>query len=476
MRRTNWMIVATFSVVTFIAGVVATYAVLEFDQIGVVTADMENDEFDEFLNVLDQLRHLHYFYDEETDLIRGAIDGMIEATGDSYAGFFTRAEFDSTMRHLQGSFYGIGAEVTSINGDAVIVSPLQGSPAETYGVLPGDVIISVDGENVREYDLNEVIDRIRGEDGTVVSLEILRAGTDLIYIDVTRGRIVNETVTTNIFKENGNNIGYIRVSSFGETTFNDFRDAVDELDDYGIDGLIVDLRDNPGGLLTTVNNMVSYLLPSGLNITSAVDRDGNLQAHRTRGDSNYRLDVPILTIINEGSASASELFAAAMMESGGFEVLGTTSFGKGTVQSSLPIGRDGDSTLQLTIQAWLTPDGNLIDGEGVEPTIYVPASESRHFLQVHLEGEELLVYDMVHPGVKSAQLILDLLGYSLDRTDGYFDATTVTAVISFQQNNDLSPTGDIDSETATALTMGLRDHTRDPAYDEQIQAAIEWFE
>lgn len=472
MKKTNWLIVTTFSIITFVAGITATYAVLEYNDLSDEQVNIEEDELTQFLRVLDQLQRSHYFYDEGTDLIRGAIDGMIEATGDAYASYYTESEFDSAMEHLQGSFYGIGAEVTSINGDAVIVTPMQGSPAENYGILPGDIIVSVDGEDVRELDLDEVIDRIRGEDGTVVSLELLRAGT-VISIDVTRGRIVNETVTTEIFEEDENTIGYIRVSNFADTTLDDFKAAVDELDDYGIDGLIVDLRNNPGGYLSTVNGMVSYLLPSGQKITSAVDRHGNSEDHLTRGSSNYRLDVDVLTIINEGSASASELFAAAMMESGGFDVLGTTSFGKGTVQSPVPIGRDG--VLQMTIQAWLTPDGHLIDGDGVTPTIEVEASELRYFLHVHLDDEDLLEYDMVHLGVRSAQLILDLLGYEVDRTDGYFDASTVDAVRAFQQDNDLNETGSIDGETATALTMGLRDKARDPAYDDQIQAAIEYF-
>ncbi|MCL2559210.1 MAG: S41 family peptidase [Turicibacter sp.] len=473
MKRTNWLLVATFSIIAFVTGITATYVVLEFNDFTVIESNMEDDEFAEFLDVLTQLRRAHYFYDEETDLIRGAIDGMIAATGDAYAVFFTTAEFENAHTHLQGTFYGIGAEVTSINGDAVIVTPMQGSPAESYGVLPGDVIISVDGENVREYNLNEVISRIRGEYGTVVRLEMLRSGTDIVMIDVTRGRIVNETVTSDVFEDGGNTIGYIRVSNFGNTTFNDFRDAIADLEAQGIDGLIIDLRNNPGGYLSTVNAMISYLLPSGRNITSAVDRNGNAHDHVTTGSSSYRLDVEILTIINEGSASASELFAAAMLESGGFEVIGTTSFGKGTVQSPVSVGRD--SMLQLTIQAFLSPEGNLIDGYGVVPTIYVEASEFRSFLQVHLEGEDELAYDMVHPGVQSAQLILDLLGYDVTRLDGYFDSSTEEAVRAFQQDNGLTPTGRIDGETATAVTMGWRDKVRDPHYDNQIQAAVEWF-
>ena len=468
----NWLVVLAASLLMFTVGVIITYFVFEMDQAN-VTINLDGDEFDEFFLVLHELQNNHYFFDSENDLIRGAIEGMIAATGDSYTNFFSMSDFEGAMGHLRESFYGIGAEVTTINGAVTIVTPMPGSPAEYYGVLPGDVVISVDGIDVREENQREVVDRIRGEYGTLVTLGILRSGSELIYIDVTRGRILNETVTTDVLESDGMRIGLIRVTTFGEATLRDFREAIAEVERYDIDGLIVDLRNNSGGYLNAVNGMVSYLLPSGLKITSAVDRDGNETLHTTRGDADHRLDVDIITLINGGSASASEIFAAAMIESGGFEVIGTTSFGKGTVQRTLPI-RD-DSMLQLTIQAWLTPDGNLIEGHGVEPTIYVAASELMNIFQVHLGDHDVLEYDMVHSGIESAQQILEVLGYNITRTDGYFDAATVTALEAFQADNDLEVTGTLNGVTASALSMTLRDMVRNPAYDAQIQAAIEWF-
>ncbi|MCL1990220.1 MAG: S41 family peptidase [Defluviitaleaceae bacterium] len=470
-KKISWLTVLSISILTFTAGIVATYLFFEWEQATIVR-NLEGESFDDFLRVLGELQNNHYFFDEDVDLIRGAIDGMIASTGDAYTNFFTVLDFEDAMGHLRESFYGIGAEVATIGGDVVIVTPMPGSPAEHYGVLAGDVVLSVDGEDVRDENLREVIDRIRGEYGTVVTLGILRAGTQLIDIDVTRGRIVNETVTTEVFEANGERIGLISVSTFGETTLRDFRDAIEALEEVGIEGLIVDMRNNAGGYLNAVNGMVSYLLPSGLVITSAVDRDGNETVHLTRGGAEHRLDVDIVTLINGGSASASEIFAAAMIESGGFEVIGTTSFGKGTVQQSRSIGEDG--ILQLTIQAWLTPDGHLIEGHGVVPTQYVEPAEFLSISQVHLGDETLLTYDQVHSGVSSAQMILELLGYPINRTDGYFDALTVESVREFQADKDLEATGDIDRLTASALSVALRDKARNPTYDVQLQAALEW--
>jgi len=469
-RKTNWTSVAIIGILAFTVGLVMAYFILQSSSNTI--RSVEDDEFRDFLLVLNELENNHYFFDDETDLIRGAIDGMIAATGDFYTNYFTLSDFEGAMTHLRESFYGIGAEVTVINGDATIVAPMPGSPAESYGVLPGDVVISVDGEDVREENLSAVIDRIRGEYGTVVTLGILRSGSDFLYISITRGRILNETVITSILEVDGSRIGLLRVTTFGEATLRDFRNGIEELEAAGIDGLIVDLRNNGGGYLNAVNGMVSYLLPSGLTITSATDREGNVTTHNTRGDNNSRLDVEIITIINGGSASASEIFAAAMKESGGFEVLGTTSFGKGTVQQSRPITHE--SVLQLTIQAWRTPHGNLIEGYGVEPTIYVEPSEFLFIPQVHLGDEDILSFDMVHSGVMSAQLILELLGYDVLRTDGYFDVSTVEAIELFQQENELDITGDINGLTATALTMALREVARDPMQDNQILAALEW--
>ena len=469
----NWLAIVAVAIAFFTIGIIASYAIFNVGNPNFASNQSDDENLNEFLRVLHELENNHYFFDTETNLIHGAINGMIAATGDSYTNFFLLDAFENAMGHLRESFYGIGAEVTTINGAATIVTPMHGSPAEAAGVMPGDVVVSVDNEDVRDYNLNEVIGRIRGVYGTQVALGIIRGGSDLIEIVVTRGRIINETVTTDILEQDDQRIGLIRVSTFGTATLPDFRAGIEELDEAGIDGLIVDLRNNSGGYLNTVVGMISYLLPSELPITSAIDRDGSAQTHVTRGSSDFRLDVPIVTLINGGSASASEIFAAAMIESGGFDVVGTTSFGKGSVQTTRPIS--DNSVLQLTIQAFYSPAGNQIDGVGVEPTVHVEPADFMRILQINLGGLYVLEYDMVHSGIMSAQQTLQALGYEVDRTDGYFDASTIEAVRQFQAANDLAVTGQIRAADATALSMALRGLARDPNHDTQIQAAIELF-
>ena len=465
-ERGNWLP----TVMTLLAAGLSAYYFLLISGSGRNSED--DSRFDEFFQVFDMIRDDHYFFDgDEEALILGATEGLIAAVGDSYTNFFSLSDFENAMSHLGESFYGIGAEVTTINDETVIVAPFPDSPAENYGIMAGDVVVSIDGDDVRELSLNETINKIRGPLDSVVNIGVTREGVSgVVYVDVTRGQIMQETVRTQIFEENGNIIGYLQVTTFGEATFRDFVAGIAYLEDADIDSLVVDVRNNSGGYLNAVNQMVDYLLPGGKTITSVVDRTGNEHSHLT-SERQPGKDFEIVTLINGGSASASEIFAAAMIESGGFEVVGTNSFGKGTVQESRRIG--SDKMLQMTVREWLTPDGNTINEVGVAPTIEVEPPVFYTFPQVHLGGLDRLEYDMVHVAVLNAQNILDIIGYNVDRTDGYFDESTVQAVRTFQQNNDLEVTGHIDGQTASRLTMALRDKIRNSDYDTQLLAAIE---
>ena len=467
INKVNVVIILITFLLTFPLGFVSHYFV------GGSGTGPYDARFSDFFRVFDAIVDNHYFFDGDDEaLIMGATEGLVAAVGDPHSRFFSLTDFENTMSHLQGSFYGIGAEVTSINGEHVIVSPFPDSPAENYGVLPGDIVREVDGEDVTVLTLNETIALIRGEEGTVVTLGLARDGmSQLVYIEVTRGEIAQQSVLSEIYEKDGARIGYIQVTVFGETTHSEFEDAIAELEEEGIDSLIVDLRNNSGGYLNAVVSMMDYLLPPDLLITTAESREGTEEEFRTTNRSPGK-DYPMLTLINGGSASASEIFAAAMIESGGFDVLGTTSFGKGTVQQSRGIGNDG--MLQMTTQVWLTPDGNLINEHGITPTIYVEAPEFFSYAQVFLGDLDYLEHDMIHIAIQNAQQILDVLGYDVARTDGYFDQSTKRAVRAFQSDNDLDATGIIDGPTARAITMALRNRIRDSDYDTQLQAAIEF--
>ena len=475
MKKMNWSLTISIAILALTIGVVATYLIIEENerhcQAYVVELRDDYDELSELLEFLHHLRRHHYFYNEDDDLIRGAIEGMVAQANDPWARLLTAEEYRSSVGVLLGTFSGIGIRVLDVDGYVIIVEVFRGSPAEKNGLRPGDAIISIGDERFDEHEFEEFIDQLLGANGTNVALEIQRMN-DLFYLEITRGYISFEDVVLDIFEHENKVIGYIQVLSFGMDIQSDFNDAIAELERVGIDGLIIDMRDNPGGALATLTTMVNYLLPNNRIITTMIDRNGRETTQRTRGDDHYRLDVDIVTLINGGSASASELFAAAMMESGDFEVIGTTSFGKGTAQ--VPIYA-GDNVLISTVQEGLTPSGGFIEGYGVTPTIYVEMPEFYYLSLIHLGRGVTLEYDMVDFRIANAQLILAALGYDLDRADGYFDASTVEAVRAFQQSNELNETGYINPETATSLSIALLDKMQNSAYDTQLLAALDFF-
>ena len=472
-RKTNWSLTISIAIFTLTIGVVATYFIIEESQrhCQAYIEELRNDydELTDFFGFLQHLRTHNYFYDEDNDLIRGAIEGMVVETNDPWARLLTVEEYWSFSSF--GAFSGVGIRIIDVEEYVVIVEVLKGSPAEKYGLRPGDAIISVDGARFDEHEFEEFIGKIPGASGTTVALEVQRA-SDVINLQIIRGYIAYNDVMLDIFEHENEMIGYIKVTSFGVETQSNFSAAITELERKGIDGLIIDMRDNPGGALLTLNTMMNYLLPNDRIITTTIDRDGREHTHRTRGDDNYRLDVDIVTLINGDSASASELFAAAMMESGGYEVIGTTSFGKGTAQTPMHVG---DNILISTIQEVLTPSGNLIEGYGITPTIYVGMPEVYHLSPIHLSIDDVLEYDMVDLRIADAQLILEELGYEIIRADGYFDATTAYAVREFQRDSELDETGYINPATATALSAIIFDKLLNTEYDAQLMEALDFF-
>ena len=461
-------------IISFLLGMALTVALALFlipTRLRTIVSPANQGEIGAVEDVFNRLRNLHFFYEgDDEGLINGAIEGMINSLGDPHSTFFTMDDFSNFVSGLSESFYGIGAEVTSINGNTMIVSPFPGSPAEIAGLMPNDLVITVDGEDVVGRGLQEVIRLIQGPEGTTVRMGIRREGNpELIYIEPVRGRIAQESVRSQLKEVNGIPVGYVQVSTFGEATAREFVAAINALEEQGIEGLVVDMRNNSGGYLRAVLDMLDYILPEGLVMTSVVDRDGRGDTFMT-SNTDPGKTYPIVTLINGGSASASEIFAAAMKEAANQEVIGTPSFGKGTVQVSLPI--DESHMLKITTQIWRTSAGNWINEVGVQPTLFMDAPDFYMFPQVFLEEGNEVVFDTVSSSVMSAQNILMTLGYLEDRNDGYFDTSTVASIEAFQSNRGLEVTGTLNNETATALTMALRDKIRDPQFDIQLQTAL----
>lgn len=425
----------------------------------------------EHLSKVTQAYHLikeHFLEDvEDEDLIEGAIQGMLESLDDPYSSYMDAEVMESFNEQIESSFEGIGAEVSSVDGIVTIIAPIKESPAEKAGLRPNDQIIKIDEKNVEGYDLNDAVDLIRGEKGTEVVLEILRPGvSEPFEVTVVRDEIPIETIHASIVEENDQKTGIIEITSFSETTAGDFMEALDDMESSQIDGLVIDVRGNPGGLLNSVEDILQAFVPKDLPYVQTEDQQGNKQPFYS--DIDEKKDYPIAVLIDSGSASASEILAVALKEIG-YEVIGETSHGKGTVQQAVPLG-DG-TTLKLTFYKWLSPKGTWIHEKGVEPTI--EAQQPDYYYSHPIQTDEPLTVNQSGEAVENVQTILTGLGYDLqDDETGYFGEGTVDAVKAFQQAHELPVNGEIDARTAELIERELVEKIRAGEDDTQLEEAI----
>lgn len=428
----------------------------------------DGDEEDQISQAMETIKESYVNEVEEEELIEGAISGMIETLDDPYSDFMNESTAEEFMNSLDSSFEGIGAEVSMTDGRVTIVAPFRDSPAEEAGLRPNDQILEIDGENIEGLSLYDAVLKIRGEKGSTVTLTIDRPGTsDTLEVDVVRDEIPIETVYGDVIEEDGSTIGVLEIRSFSENTAERFEEELEQLESEDIDGLMIDVRGNPGGFLQSVEDIGDLLIPEGEVVVQIEDRDGERITHVSNLDEEK--EYPIVTLIDEGSASASEILAAALNEAGGHDLVGTTTFGKGTVQQTIPMG-DG-SQLKLTLFRWLTSDGNNIHEEGVEPT--VPVEQPDYFYASPIDPENTLTLDMLNDDIENAQMMLEGLGYDPERTDGYFDEATEAAVISFQEEEGLEATGEIDEETADAIQERVIESVQDKENDLQYQEGLD---
>ena len=293
----------------------------------------------------------------------GAIRGMLRALDDPYASFLNEEQYSLESQDIRGFFGGIGAEVGIRDGVMTILSPMPDTPAEAAGVKPGDVILEVDGESIEGLSLLQVVRLIRGDKGTKVTLLIrhLRS-SEPVSIELERDIINLESV--NLLMQVGR-IGHLRLSGFTGTTAEELIQALERFERSQGVGLVVDLRNNPGGLVSSVVDVTSQFIEDGL-VLYQVDADGNRRNWNVKSGGKA-LDVPIVVLVNEFSASASEVFAGAIVDNERATIVGSTTFGKGSVNNLWPL--DDGSGIIFTTARWFTPNGLLIEGEGITPDV-----------------------------------------------------------------------------------------------------------
>ncbi|MBF7095536.1 S41 family peptidase [Alkalibacter mobilis] len=330
------------------------------------------DYINKFLYLKNQIQTSYYKDIDEKILLEGALHGMFDAVDDPYTTYYDEEQFSAYVEQLQNSYVGIGVVVTVDENNVVtIVSPIDGSPGQKSGLASGDKILKVDGLDISGLSLEEVVSLIKGEEGTEVTLTVLKKTTsETVEKTIVREEIIMTSVDSMIYE----NIGYISISQFESYTFDEFSSQLDELMKQGVEGIVFDLRDNPGGIMDSVVEVLDKIMGESV-IVYTEDKQGNREYERST--DNEKLDLPMAVLINEGSASASEIFAGALQDTKEAVIVGTTSFGKGVVQRMSDM-KDGTG-YKITVSEYFTPNGRNIHGIGIVPDIEVEIDQEYYY-------------------------------------------------------------------------------------------------
>lgn len=359
---------------------------------------LEEDDVQAKINEINSYIENYYYFDIDPDYQEESIyDGIMNGLDDPYSVYYTKEEYEDLLEDNSGEYFGVGAVVTQDQTMKVtVVRPIKGSPAEAAGIKADDVIVEVDGTEITDQELSLVVEMIRGEKGTTAHIKVYRPSEDdYLEFDIQRAEVENVSVDYRVLD---NNIGYISVTQFYQNTPKEYKEAVEDLEKQGVKGLIVDLRDNPGGLLNAVVEMCAYTLPGG-NIVTTKDRNGRVVSAYDDEDE-HSIELPMVVLTNGNSASASEIFAGAMKDTDTAELVGTTTFGKGIVQSILPLS-DG-TAIKITVAKYFTPAGNDIHEIGIEPDYEVELEDRTNAVNLDYEDDlqlqkaEEVIADMIN--------------------------------------------------------------------------------
>ena len=324
--------------------------------------DSSLEEFEEVYNLINS----SYYIDiNNKTLIEGAINGMLGSLNDPHTSYFNKSETDSFNEQMHGSYEGIGAEISlDSNGNVIVFSVFKNSPAAEAGLKFNDIILEVNNKSTKGMSTTEVVALIKDVNKKTANIKINRNGETLEF-EVEKRVVIIESVESKIYNKNGKKIGYVLINTFANNTYDQFRTHIEDLEKENISGLVIDVRGNTGGYLHSVTSMLDMFLPKGTITYQIADKKTTYKYSALTNESrNY----PIAVLVNKSSASASEILAVSLKESYGAEVIGTYTYGKGTVQTTKDLTKSG-GMIKYTIQKWLSPKGNWINDVGVEPTI-----------------------------------------------------------------------------------------------------------
>ncbi len=356
---------------------------IDADNNATETDVFDSERVDEKVDEINRYVDSYFYFDKDIEKQEEAIyDGIMAGLDDPYSVYYTKEEYEQLLEEDSGEYVGVGAVVNQNEDKAVfVVRPIPNSPAEEAGMMAGDQIVEVDGTKIVDQDLMLVVDLIRGDkEGTTAHIKVYRESTKE-YIDFEMVRRVVENYS--VYHEMIDDIGYIEIQQFYENTPKEFKAAVEDVISKGAKGIIFDVRDNPGGLVTSVTDMCDYIMGDGV-ILTIEDKEGRT-VNEYKSDEQQQVNIPMVVIANGNSASAAEIFTGALKDCGKATVVGTQTFGKGIVQSVIPLS-DG-TAIKLTIAKYFTPSGNDIHEIGISPDYVVELPDNRDYA-VGIERED----------------------------------------------------------------------------------------
>lgn len=415
-------------------------------------------------------------YDVSSDqLVEGALRGMASAIKDPYSTYYSEQEAALHKQALASERVGIGIELSETDGKFIVIAAVKASPADKAGIRPLDELIQINDTRLESKSMGEVMQLMQGKDGETVELVLFRPNLERhVKLSVKRGRLKNETVQSEVIDVEGTKIGYVTVTLFAEETGAEWKQALEQIFEQNVEAILVDVRDNPGGYLHSVAQMISMFDQKERIFAYMQKNDGTTEPLKTvvaeeLAATNEKLEgVPVAIIQNEGSASASEVFAGALQDWKRATIIGVTSFGKGTVQQSWELQNGGE--LKLSTNKWLTPSKRWIHKVGIEPDVEVlqhPLYQVEvKVLKGRFEAGEF------SEEIAYSQNVLSELGYNIVRTDGFFDMDTAEVVAQFRKDNDLQEGRHLDELFFTELTSQVQEFKASKVNDMPLQMAI----
>ncbi|KRL04366.1 S41 family peptidase [Liquorilactobacillus oeni] len=437
----------TLVITAFIALLIGGAGVFAFMNQRLQAAVQTNRSMGKIEAVYSALYSNYYKKVSRQKLENGALSGMVNALGDPFSEYMSKTETESLNNTISSSFTGVGAEVRKNGSHIEIIAPIDNTPAKKAGLKANDIIEEIDGKSMTGVSLSKAVSLIRGKKGTKVTLKIRRSDETFTKV-LTRAKIPVKTVTGHLDKDH-KTVGYIQVSTFSEKTAAEFKSEIKKLRKQGAKSFVIDMRDNPGGLMDQALKMSSMFVKNGKTILQVQPRDQAAQIYKAgkEYDGGFKVNEKTVVLINGGSASAAEIFSAALNQSANIKLIGTKSFGKGTVQNTLPF--NDKTELKMTIAKWLTPDGSWIHHKGLQPNI--KADFPSYVYQTAIDTKKTYQLGEVSGQIKKVQTLLTALDYNPGKENGYFSQETADALKKFQADNKLDQSSKADKNTVEKL-------------------------